>query len=326
MSCAAVRTVLVIGIGAGHPGHLTAQARDGLARADVIFELARDTGDLTALRREICAAHLDRFPPVVRIAEPRRERTAPDYVAAVGRWRERRAEVWETAIQQLGLGLTGAFLVWGDPSLYDSTIAVLDDVARRGRVAFGREVIPGVSSLHALTARHGITLNRVGGAVQITTGRRLAEHGLPDGADDVAVMLDGGCAFQTVREPGVTIYWGAYLGTPDEILLHGPLAEVSEVIVAARAAARERKGGGMGRDLLRRALGGGRWVSTPSSAASRSPTLAPGGRGGRLTTITASPRSRAASSFARVSSPPLSLVMRRSIRWRSMSSPSPARV
>ncbi len=251
-----MRTVLVIGIGAGDPGQLTAQARDGLARADVLFELARDTEDLTLLRREICAAHLDPCPPVARIAEPRRDRGAEDYADAVAEWRRHRADAWETAIaEHLTEAQTGAFLVWGDPSLYDSTIAVLDDVAGRGRVAFRREVIPGVSSLHALTARHGIALNRVGGAVQITTGRRLEQSGLPDGVDDVAVMLDGRCAFTTVREPGLTIYWGAYLGTADEILMHGPVAEVGDLIVSARAAARQRKGWVMDLYLLRRTIG-----------------------------------------------------------------------
>ncbi len=74
-------------------------------------------------------------------------------------------------------------------------------------------VIPGVSSVHALTARHGIPLNRVAGAVLITTGRRLADHGFPAGVDDVVVMLDAGCAFKRVIDEPLEIYWGAYLGT-----------------------------------------------------------------------------------------------------------------
>jgi len=248
-----VRRILVIGIGAGDPAYMTVQAVDALRRADVVFELARDTEDLTALRREISAAH--HVPArVVVIAEPHRDREAADYARAVQKWRDARADAWEAAIAgELDEGATGAFLVWGDPSLYDSTIAVLAELRDRGRVTFTTEVIPGVSSLHALTARHGITLNRVAGAVQITTGRRLAEHGLPDGVADVAVMLDGRCAFIGISEPGLEIFWGAYLGTPDEVLISGPLAEVAAEIVRVRAEARERRGWVMDTYLLRRA-------------------------------------------------------------------------
>jgi precorrin-6A synthase len=54
----------------------------------------------------------------------------------------------------------------------------------------------------------------------------------------------------------VTIYWGAYLGTPDEILVSGPLAEVAEEIRRVRAEARERKGWMFDTYLLRRTADG----------------------------------------------------------------------
>ncbi len=66
-------------------------------------------------------------------------------------------------------------------------------------------------------------------------------------------MLDGTCAFTQVDPAGVTIYWGAYLGTADEILVSGPLAEVSGEIQRIRAEARERKGWMFDTYLLRRA-------------------------------------------------------------------------
>jgi precorrin-6A synthase len=250
-----VSRVFVIGIGAGDPDHITVQAVHALNEADVLFSIDRGAAELVALRQVICERHLraDRRPRVVEIAEPRRDRTATDYEGAVGDWRRRRADVWERAIaDELGESGTGAFLVWGDPSLYDSTIAVLDDVLGRGGPPFRYEVIPGVSSVHALTARHGIALNRVAGAVQITTGRRLACDGFPTEADDVVVMLDGQCAFATVENPDVEIFWGAYLGTPEELLIAGPLTEVAGEIVSVRAAARERVGWVMDCYLLRR--------------------------------------------------------------------------
>jgi len=88
--------------------------------------------------------------------------------------------------------------------------------------------------------------------VLITTGRRLAEHRVPDGVDDVVVMLDGGCAFRNVIDEPLDIYWGAYLGTQDEILVSGPLAAVAGEIERVRAEARERKGWIMDCYLLRR--------------------------------------------------------------------------
>jgi precorrin-6A synthase len=244
----------VIGVGAGDPEQVTVEAIRALNEADVIFEIERATEDLTRARAAIVDRHLEpgRAPAVVAIAEPARDRDAAQYGEAVHEWRRRRAHAWERAIEQdLAPDGCGAFLVWGDPSLYDSTIAVLEQVRERGAVAFGFEVIPGISSVHALTARHRIALNRVGGAVLITTGRRLAEHGLPEGVGDVVVMLDGNCAFRHVRDEPVDIYWGAYLGTKDELLISGPLAEVADEIERTRAAARQRKGWVMDCYLLR---------------------------------------------------------------------------
>jgi precorrin-6A synthase len=55
-----------------------------------------------------------------------------------------------------------------------------------------------------------------------------------------------------VIEDPMHIYWGAYLGTHDELLVSGPLAEVADEIDRARAEARERKGWIMDIYLLRR--------------------------------------------------------------------------
>jgi precorrin-6A synthase len=87
--------------------------------------------------------------------------------------------------------------------------------------------------------------------VQITTGRQLSKHPTQLNSDTV-VMLDGECAFSKVAEGDLEIYWGAYLGTPDEILLSGKLSELSPVIQETRAAARQRKGWIMDVYLLRK--------------------------------------------------------------------------
>jgi precorrin-6A synthase len=108
-----------------------------------------------------------------------------------------------------------------------------------------------VSSVAALAARHRVALNRVGRPFVVTTGRRLAD-GWPSGVDDVVVMLDAQCAFARYAAEDITIYWGAYLGTPDEILIAGPLSEVAGHIEQVRARARARKGWIMDTYLLRR--------------------------------------------------------------------------
>ncbi|MBX9873317.1 MAG: precorrin-6A synthase (deacetylating), partial [Beijerinckiaceae bacterium] len=151
---------------------------------------------------------------------------------------------------ELAEGQTGALLVWGDPALYDSTLRIVERV-RDGGLPLDWQVIPGISSVQALAARHRIPLNRIGEPVLITTGRKLAE-GLPLAPDGVVVMLDGEQAFAKIPPEGLEIFWGAYLGTPDEILIAGPLAEVANTIARIRAEARARHGWIMDIYLLRR--------------------------------------------------------------------------
>jgi precorrin-6A synthase len=189
---------------------------------------------------------------VVTAQDPPRARGTADYRGAVRDWRRRRADVCEALIRdELAPGRSGAFLAWGDPAFYDSTLGVLEDIRGRGAVTFDVEVVPGISAPQALAARHGVVLNRVGGAIQFTTGRRLAA-GAPAEADDVVVMLDAEQAFARLPGDEWDIYWGAYLGTPDELLIAGRLGEVAEEIAAVRARAREVKGWMFDTYLLRR--------------------------------------------------------------------------
>ena len=242
----------VVGIGAGDPDQITVQAVTVLNRVDVVFLLdkADAAGELMDLREAIAAQHAPQAR-IVRGADPARDRVSPGYTAAVDDWRARRADVCAAMVAELGDGETGAFLVWGDPSLYDSVISVLEDVRSRG-AGFDLGVVPGISSVSALAAKHRTTLNQVGGAVQITTGRRLAA-GWPDGVDDLVVMLDAQCAF--LAYPDAEIRWGAYVSTPDEILISGRVAEVGETIKRERERARSAKGWIMDTYLLRRPAG-----------------------------------------------------------------------
>ncbi|MGW1894676.1 precorrin-6A synthase (deacetylating) [Streptomyces sp. NPDC002004] len=259
-----MREIHVIGIGAGDPDQLTLQAVKALRATDVFFLLDKgeQKADLVRLRRDMLDAHLPDGAAyrVVQARDPERDREAGGaaYPCAVDDWRARRADVYARLIaDELGEEETGAFLVWGDPVLYDSTLGILEDVLARGTVTFTYDVVPGISSVSALAARHRVGLNRVGRPVQITTGRRLeGDGGFPDGVDDVVVMLDSRQAFRRYAEEGepedVDIYWGAYVGTPDEILVSGPVREAAPRIERLRAEARERKGWIMDTYLLRR--------------------------------------------------------------------------
>ncbi|SEP60073.1 precorrin-6A synthase (deacetylating) [Streptomyces sp. yr375] len=252
-----MREIHVIGIGAGDPDQLTLQAVRVLRSTDVFFVLDKGEvkSDLTRLRHDMLETHIPQGGyRVVEARDPERDRRAGGaaYSPAVGDWRSARADIYERLItEELGEDESGAFLVWGDPALYDSTLGILEEVLARGAVAFEYDVVPGISSVSALVARHRTGLNRVARPVQITTGRRLAE-GFPEGVDDVVVMLDAQQTFRRYAGEDVDIYWGAYIGTADEILVSGPIAEAGPRIERLRAEARERKGWIMDTYLLRR--------------------------------------------------------------------------
>lgn len=254
-----VSTILVIGIGTGDPGLLTYEAVEALRRVDVF--LVADKGgarhDLVEARRVLCehaigAAHPYRF---IEVPDPKRgpdaERDAAEYHAGVRDWHAARVEAYATIIDELPAETVLGFLVWGDPAFYDSSLRIVD--ALRERVGpFEVRVIPGISAPQLLAARHAIPLNRIGTSIHLTTGRRLVEEYSPD-LGDVVVMLDGrlACRDLVADHPDLTIYWGAYLGGPDEVLCSGRLADVIDELVALRTELREQHGWVMDTYLLR---------------------------------------------------------------------------
>jgi precorrin-6A synthase len=250
-----MRKIFVIGIGAGNPDYVTVQAINALNEVDVFFVMdkGQEKEDLVRLRREICERYIkDRSYRIVEAADPPRDRKPSAYESTVRAWHDQRAELYERLIgQQLGDDECGAFLVWGDPSLYDSTLRIIDQIIARGTLTFEYEVIPGITAIQALAAKHKIALNRIGKSIHITTGRKLAE-GLPDNIDDVIVMLDADCSFKKLGDSELDIYWGAYVGTEDEILMAGNLREVTDDIERTRSEAKARKGWIMDTYLLRK--------------------------------------------------------------------------
>jgi precorrin-6A synthase len=249
-----MRKILLIGIGAGNPDYVTIQAVNALNQADVFFipDKGLEKAALRQLRMEICKRFIthDNYR-VVDIHTPKRADAASDYRASVSEWHEAlEAKYQRLFMDELAEGECGAFLVWGDPTLYDSTLRILEKIRSKG-FALEYEIIPGISAVQALAAQHRVALNRIGEPVLVTTGRKVAE-GFPDNLDTVVVMLDGEQAFKRIPAADLNIYWGAYLGTEDEILVSGKLSDVMDDIERIRSEAREQKGWIMDTYMLRR--------------------------------------------------------------------------
>ncbi|MGE8336931.1 precorrin-6A synthase (deacetylating) [Pseudomonas laurylsulfatiphila] len=250
-----MKKLLVIGIGAGNPDYITMQAVKALNQVDVFFLM--DKGEskdkLIDLRREICERYItDLDYRFVQAHSPERERGEVDYRSSVDDLNLAKQQTFERLInEELSDSQCGGFLVWGDPALYDSTIRILQAIQASGACEFEFEVIPGITSVQALAAQHKVPLNQIGRSVEITTGRRLAAGQVSD-ADSLVVMLDAQDAYHQVADRDTEIYWGAYLGTPDEILISGRLKDVADEIERVRKAARLANGWIMDTYLLRK--------------------------------------------------------------------------
>lgn len=245
--------IRLIGIGSGGIDQVTVEAVQALNSVDffVVTDKVKKDGSpdpLVAARTELLERHLDHEPTLVLVADPERDRRPADYDAAISDWHEARTDAWEKALLE-NEGDAG-FLVWGDPAFYDSTIRIIERVLERGRVQAEFEVVPGISSLQVLAARHRIVLHEVGHPVHVTTGRRLREA-VDAGLDNIVVMLNR--SLEPLESLGDwQIWWGANLGTSSERLVAGRVADVLPDIEAARYAVRESAGWAMDVYVLRR--------------------------------------------------------------------------
>ena len=257
-----MRRVRLIGVGPGDPEQVTLEAVAAMRSVDffVVSDKSRSAhgrsgmpDPLVNARERLLDRHLQRPPVIVRVEDPERERSAEktdsvdSYERVVTTWHEARAAAYEQAL--LDHDGDAGFLVWGDPAFYDSTVRVLQRVAVRGNVEFAMDVIPGISSVQLLAARHRLVLHEVGQALHVTTGRRLREA-LEQGQDNIVVMLN-----RVIELDGLedwTIWWGANLGTPSEELVAGRVGDVLTAIDEARERVRSAAGWVMDIFLLRR--------------------------------------------------------------------------
>jgi precorrin-6A synthase len=236
----------ILGVGMG-PQHVTPEVAQALRSVDYVLAAEKGSEDgLLALRRTVAGAH---GVPVITVPDPVRDRSpgAGAYESAVADWHSARAQRYAAVLRERGG--TAAFLVWGDPSLYDSTIRVVQQVKALG-VELDYDVLPGISAPQLLAARHRIVLHEVGRPVHITTGRRL-EEAVAAGQDNIVAMLSPDRPDLSAVADW-TIWWGANLGAAGERLVHGRVADVLDDIAAARDAARADAGWVMDVFLVRR--------------------------------------------------------------------------
>lgn len=238
----------LVGIGTGNPAHVTLEAHAALRDAALVMVPTKgpEKSDLAELRHEILTTS-GRTGPVVEFDMPTRDAALP-YLERVSRWHDAIAVIWADTIAAHKPTGPVALLVWGDPSLYDSTLRIAERLSPRPRL----RVLPGITALQALTAAHAIPFNTIGGAVTVTTGRRLRDHGWPEGAETIAVMLDGDCSFQHLDRTDLYIWWGGNIGLESQVLEAGPLAQAGPRIIETRARVRDKHGWLMDCYLLRR--------------------------------------------------------------------------
>ncbi len=229
----------LIGIGTGNPDHVTFQGAQAIRDADLILipRKGENKADLAGLREEIISNVTDTAPQVAYFDIPKR-RSEDGYLRGVDEWHDAIAERWQAATAEHPNVQKVALLIWGDPSLYDSALRI----AARLCPAPKTRVIPGITALQALTAAHAIPINDIGAPFVVTTGRRIRDEGWPIAANKVAVMLDGECSFQSLDMSDYDIWWGAYVGMKEEVLIHGRLSEVADQILATRARHRTAHG------------------------------------------------------------------------------------
>jgi precorrin-6A synthase len=251
-----MKHLYLIGMGPGGPEYLTMQAIETLKQVDVFFMLekpGRGKDELLRMRRDILDLHRsDGGYRIVMATSPPRRNGPDGYQAGVREWHETKRELFQRLIDdELADGQAGALLLWGDPSLYDQTVSLIAELADESDGALDFRIIPGITAVQMLTARHRIPLNRVGERIVITTGRDV-ETCDPATIDNAVVMLDYNASFQRFRGQDMDVYWGGYLGCPDEVLLSGPVDEVTDELLRLKAEIRERKGWLMDTYLLRR--------------------------------------------------------------------------
>lgn len=223
------RKIIVIGLGPGGFGQLTLDAVDAMNSVDVflVADSQGDQPDQVWRRSEMIRRNVKRAHRVITVLDPTNEHPEGAGIDAA------RLATYEQILSGLEPDATVGLLAWGDPALYESVLKVVDSL--RATTPLDVTVVPGVSAPQVLAAAHEITLNRAGQSVHLTTGQRVLHDYEPE-LGDVVVLNDDDLVCRALVDefPDVELYWGAYLGTPDQVLANGPLRTVLPDLIALR--------------------------------------------------------------------------------------------
>lgn len=231
------KKIYLIGIGPGEPKYLTVEAIETIKKLDT-FIIPVKKGkkeELTEIRKKIIEhCRTDRNFRLIEIDFPERKKAYP-YEASVKHWRDKKKRLLLSALRNID---EAGVLVWGDPSLYDGHIDIMKEIQRH--IPLEIEVIPGVSSINVLAAKHKVSLNKIGGSVIITTPRGLRK--MKERSENTVVLLDNYETFKLFKEKNLKIYWGAYLGTEKEVIFSGKLNESLEQLIELREQLKKQNG------------------------------------------------------------------------------------
>ncbi len=234
-----IEKIYLIGMGPGDVKYLTLEAVEVIRKLK-LFLIPVKAGKkeaLTLKRKEIIAQiKPEKDYRLLEIPFPERKRTG-SYKKEVKKWRESKAQILKEVLKK-ETEKEGGFLVWGDPSIYDGHLEIFKEVQKE--LNFSLEVIPGISAFQILSAKHQISLTEIGGTLIFTTPRGIKKF--TQLQDRIVVFLDNYETYKNFTSQNLKIYWGAYLGTPEEILFSGNLKEVLPQIIELRRKLRKEKG------------------------------------------------------------------------------------
>jgi precorrin-6A synthase len=233
------KKVYIVGIGPGDPKYLTLEAYEIIKKAK-IFIIPLKKGpkeELTKIREKVIefCKQGDTNYRIIKVEFPERKKGGI-YKLEVESWRKEKVSILAEVLKDVD---EACFLVLGDPSLYDGHIEIFKEVSKN--LPMEIEVIPGISTINLLSAKHKISLTKVAETLLITTPRPLRKQ--KEISRNTLVFLDNYETFKLFKDDSeLMIYWGAYIGTEKEVLFNGKLSQCWQELVELRRKLKEKHG------------------------------------------------------------------------------------
>ena len=242
--------IFIIGIGTGNPEHLTLEGMNTIKKMDIILLPRKNEQkqELLNFRKYICGLNATKKKTIVEEYDVPERSNSLTYSNSVNIWHKKISENILNVIKKFDKKLNKfAFLIWGDPGLFDSTLRIISKIEIKHKL----KVISGITSIQSLTSAFSISLNQIGSSVLITNGRNLKKEMFSNN-QNVLVMLDGKYSFKNLDSKNYYIWWGAYLGMKKQILIKGILANVEKKIIFEKKKSKSINGWIMDTYLLKK--------------------------------------------------------------------------